>query len=310
MTYSSEAQARRGYVDRALDYVDTLEGSKGHEEIRQAYGQIKPRPRGYMPTLKDDWCAEFVCAMGWLEGHRDWPWEVSVPKIVQEAQRRGIWVDGHKEPPGIGAWIVYDWDHNGQGNHIGIVASISGGSVYTVEANYGNAVRERIVRVGDEDILGYVDLDFSAVVAASRPLRPGDEGQDVLLLQVLLWGSGYYYGALNGVYDEKTTAAVMDFQHYNALEMDGKAGPKTQAVIRSGKFHIFNTYKEDDIMTEQRYQTVEELPDWAKPTISKMVKLGYLKGDGEGLDLSMDMIRVFVANNRAGLYDGKIAQLS
>lgn len=309
MAYRNETQARRGYVDRALDYVGTREGSKGHEDIRQAYGQIKPRPRAYMPTLKDDWCAEFVCAMGWLEGHREWPWEVSVLKIVQEAQRRGIWVDGHREPPGVGAWIVYDWDHNGSGNHIGLIAGISGGNVYTVEGNYGNAVKERIVRVGDEDILGYVDLDFSGVVDVSRPLRPGDEGEDVYTLQVILRGAGCFYGAPTGGYDEKTTAAVMDFQRVNGLEVDGKAGPKTQAVIRSGKFEIFT--EEDDTMEQQkRYQTVEELPEWAKATISKMVKLGYLKGDGQGLDLSLDMIRVFVANDRAGLYDGKIAQLS
>ena len=55
---------------------------------------------------------------------------------------------------------------------------------------------------------------------------------------------------------------------------------------------------------EMRYNTVDEMPDWAKPTIEKMIAKGLLGGTGgtDALDLSMDMIRTFVINDRAGLY--------
>lgn len=63
----------------------------------------------------------------------------------------------------------------------------------------------------------------------------------------------------------------------------------------------------------QRYNTVGELPDWAKPTIRKLVRAGVIEGktsavDDAGLsaslDLSMDMLRLLVMNDRAGVYDG------
>ena len=46
------------------------------------------------------------------------------------------------------------------------------------------------------------------------------------------------------------------------------------------------------------------MPSWAKPTIQKLMTKGILVGDDAGrLGLTMDMLRVFVANDRAGLYD-------
>ena len=55
------------------------------------------------------------------------------------------------------------------------------------------------------------------------------------------------------------------------------------------------------------------MPSYAQPPIIKMVDAGLMGGTGTGakdennrpadLDLSIDMIRVFVTNDRAGLYD-------
>lgn len=52
--------------------------------------------------------------------------------------------------------------------------------------------------------------------------------------------------------------------------------------------------------TEMRYNTIEEVPDYAKETISKLVDAGSLQGNGEGLDLSEDMIRILVILDRQG----------
>jgi hypothetical protein len=52
----------------------------------------------------------------------------------------------------------------------------------------------------------------------------------------------------------------------------------------------------------ERYNTLDSLPDWAKPTIQKMIGKGLLQGNGASLDLSLDMLRIFVVNDRAGLY--------
>ena len=48
----------------------------------------------------------------------------------------------------------------------------------------------------------------------------------------------------------------------------------------------------------------DNMPDWAKPTITKLMSKGYLKGDEEGkLNLDDNMLRMLVINDRAGLYD-------
>ena len=71
----------------------------------------------------------------------------------------------------------------------------------------------------------------------------------------------------------------------------------------------------EDEETVKRYNKISDMPSYAQPTIIKMVDTGLISGCGTGakdennrsadLDLSMDMIRVFVTNDRAGLYDKK-----
>ena len=61
-----------------------------------------------------------------------------------------------------------------------------------------------------------------------------------------------------------------------------------------------NTGEEDEEM--KRYNTIEEMPGWAKATIQKLVDKGFLNGDGKNLNLSEDMVRMFVINDRAGVY--------
>ena len=48
----------------------------------------------------------------------------------------------------------------------------------------------------------------------------------------------------------------------------------------------------------------DNMPEWAKPTVTKLMDKGYLKGDEEGkLNLDENMLRMLVINDRAGLYD-------
>lgn len=57
---------------------------------------------------------------------------------------------------------------------------------------------------------------------------------------------------------------------------------------------------EDYIM----YHNINEVPDWGKATITKLMDKGYLKGDEYGdLKLTETMLRILVINDRAGLYN-------
>ena len=84
-------------------------------------------------------------------------------------------------------------------------------------------------------------------------------------------------------------------------------GAWTSKMILAGKYPpempLWGAESEDKEENEVRYNTVEECPKWAQATIQKLIDKGHLSGNGEGLNLSEDMIRVFVIHDRAGVYD-------
>lgn len=53
------------------------------------------------------------------------------------------------------------------------------------------------------------------------------------------------------------------------------------------------------------YDTVEQVPGWARGTVEKLVDRGLLTGYGSGLGLSFDLVRILVILDRAGLFDSK-----
>ena len=60
----------------------------------------------------------------------------------------------------------------------------------------------------------------------------------------------------------------------------------------------------DGLKNKMVYTWVDDnMPDWAKPTVTKLMRKGYLKGDNEGkLMLDDNMLRILVINDRAGIY--------
>lgn len=87
-------------------------------------------------------------------------------------------------------------------------------------------------------------LSLCAPAFADNVLRPGDKGEGVKVAQRLLKSYGYYLGSVDGSYGKATTSAVRKFQLYNNLTVDGKIGPKTNAVLTSG--NAVSAPKNDD----------------------------------------------------------------
>lgn len=77
---------------------------------------------------------------------------------------------------------------------------------------------------------------------------------------------------------------------------------------------MHNTEEEEEDMT--RYQTIEEVPEWARSTIKEMMDAGLISGTGGGrLDLSDDMLRMLyvmwrMRDTRYGrIVDGKVTDV-
>lgn len=67
---------------------------------------------------------------------------------------------------------------------------------------------------------------------------------------------------------------------------------------------VYNFMKDGEAQVpETVYNTIGEVPDWGRDTVQKLIDKGYLLGGGDGLDLTITMLRLLVINDRAGLYD-------
>jgi len=88
---------------------------------------------------------------------------------------------------------------------------------------------------------------------------------------------------------------------------------ETAEVLAKVIFEWFGIERGDEYMP--RFNTLQEIGNLPNgihflPTITKLVDMGLLNGSGrdtqgnvQGLDLTQDMIRMFVVNDRAGVYD-------
>lgn len=104
-----------------------------------------------------EWCA---CFVSWCANECGYIDTGVIPKFagcvngVQWFKDRGQWQDGSAEPvPGM--IIFFDWEGDGETDHVGIVERCENGIVYTVEGNSGDACRQRSYPVGSSSIYGY-----------------------------------------------------------------------------------------------------------------------------------------------------------
>lgn len=51
------------------------------------------------------------------------------------------------------------------------------------------------------------------------------------------------------------------------------------------------------------FATLDKVPDWARPTVAKLLDKGVLLGDGQGLNLGYDLLRTLVILDRLGKLD-------
>ena len=69
-----------------------------------------------------------------------------------------------------------------------------------------------------------------------------------------------------------------------------------------GSGHETNEPNPSKLPQKPRFATLQEIPDWGQPTVTKLMARGVLKGTPQGLDLSGDMVRLLVIHDRLGLY--------
>ena len=104
-----------------------------------------------------EWCA---CFVSWCANECGYIDSGVIPKFAgcvngaQWFKDRGQWQDGSAEPvPGM--IIFFDWEGDGETDHVGIVEKVENGTVYTVEGNSGDSCKLNSYAIGSSVIYGY-----------------------------------------------------------------------------------------------------------------------------------------------------------
>jgi hypothetical protein len=106
---------------------------------------------------REEWCACFVSWVAEQCGYIDAgiiPRFAWCPAGVQWFKDRDEWQDnGYTPRPGD--IIFFDWESDGECDHVGIVESVADGKVNTIEGNSGNTCRRCSYDLGSVKIYGY-----------------------------------------------------------------------------------------------------------------------------------------------------------
>ena len=102
-----------------------------------------------------------------------------------------------------------------------------------------------------------------------------------------------------------------DADRYRELGAEGIAEALCNAIDGKGGLPV-TEYEElsrriDELerrLTPFIYNYIDDnMPEWARETVQKLVDKGYLRGDEGGRNRTEEMLRLLVINDRAGLYD-------
>ena len=146
--------------------AESLRGSEGMVEVaRSQLGQVGGEPywSWYGFPYRVEWCAIFV---SWVADQNGLISEGLFPKFAGCSlgeswfKSNNLWQEGGY-CPAPGEIIFYDWDGDAFPDHVGIVESCDGSTVYTIEGNWADSVHTDSFPVNSHYIFGYGTPDFN-----------------------------------------------------------------------------------------------------------------------------------------------------
>ena len=87
-------------------------------------------------------------------------------------------------------------------------------------------------------------------------------------------------------------------RHY---DVTGKRCPAP--LVEELRWQSFVSEVEGEEEAPLRYDRIEDVPLWGRETVEKLVERDVLRGTGEGLALTEDIVRLLVLHDRLGLYE-------
>lgn len=153
-------------VSVAQSYIGVSVGSYEHRQFVDVYNTFRPLPRSYKVRYDDPWCDVFVSFCIYKAGLRDTLGvECGCPSHVAFLKKNKLWTT---DKPSSG-FLVFFSSNGNVPDHVGIVETVSGNSITTIEGNSNGQVRRNYYHLDDKYILGYgVNEEFSHSSVAKR----------------------------------------------------------------------------------------------------------------------------------------------
>lgn len=262
----SIAKNEVGYLEKKSNSnLDSKTANAGSNNYTKYWRDIKPSYQG------QPWCAAFVtwCMVQAFGQEKTAKLLKHYPYVYCPTMASLFTLNAN---PKVGDIVIFK--NGGEFTHTGIVISVSGDYFQTIEGNTsgGSSI---VANGGGVCQKGYYNSNLPGTKFCT-PDYSIIESEDELMSKE--------YDELNDL--------ITDIQNENNRQNDviDEVGKDIEALKNKVNIAIYN-YIDDN------------MPDWAKPTIQKLVNKGYLKGDEEGkLELTEDLMRVLVINDRAGIY--------
>ena len=138
------AKSQLGYAESANNYTVVEGETKGYTRYGAWYGI----PYG-------DWCAMYASFCYHYAGVEGVPLHCNCPAWINELKELGLFHGEDDYVPGPGDLIFFDWNANGESDHVGLVTEVDGDTVKTIEGNSADSVRYESYALSDNRIQGY-----------------------------------------------------------------------------------------------------------------------------------------------------------
>lgn len=155
-SFSSVGYSRSAVVSAAVEWLGCKESNKSNKKIIDLYNSNMGTHFNY----RTPWCAIFVSAVAIKTKTTSIIVRGSYcPSVINVYKNSKIknysYGKGSNYKPKAGDVIFFDWNRNGVPDHTGLVASVSGSTIKTIEGNYNDAVGYRTFSVGYRYVQGY-----------------------------------------------------------------------------------------------------------------------------------------------------------
>lgn len=201
------AKTSKDYLDTCKKYLGTKEGSSKHRKIVDMFNSCKLKT--FPISYSDAWCSAFISAMAIESSCTDIiPISANCDEMYKKGVVMGIAIPKDKWIPKMGDIVFYDWNLNGELDHVGAVETMSKNIIHVLEGNKNDSVSYRDINYKNATITKIIRPRYKTEIKKKSYKNYCDTAIRVI--------NGYY-----GNGDERK----------NKLEKEGYSYKKVQAIV-------------------------------------------------------------------------------